>query len=98
MRNHLPFINVYKKRSIKSEVVTQLLYGDTFKKLKKNRSWIKVKNDQDLYKGFITNRNFPPNHKNTHKVFVLSSNLYWVRISLFTSKFIFKACTFIFNI
>ena len=76
MRNNLSFINVYKKRSVKSEVATQLLYGDTFKKLKKKGSWIKIKNDIDHYEGFIKNKSFPSNHKNTHKVFVLSSNLY----------------------
>ena len=76
MRNNLSFINVYKKRSVKSEVVTQLLYGDTFKKLKKKGSWVKIKNDIDHYEGFIKNKSFPFSHKNTHKVFVLSSNLY----------------------
>ena len=76
MRNNLSFINVYKKRSVKSEVATQLLYGDTFKKLKKKGSWIKIKNDIDHYEGFIKNKSFPSSHKNTHKVFVLSSNLY----------------------
>ena len=76
VRNNLSFVNVYKKRSVKSEVATQLLYGDTFKKLKKKGSWIKIKNDIDHYEGFIKNKSFPSNHKNTHKVFVLSSNLY----------------------
>ena len=34
MRSNLSFINVYKKANIKSEIVTQLLYGDAFKRLK----------------------------------------------------------------
>ena len=76
MRNNLPILNVYKKKTIKSEVVTQLLYGDTFKKLKKRKSWIKIKNNSDNYKGYIKYKNFPKNQKNTHKVFSLSSNLY----------------------
>ena len=76
MRSNLFILNVYKKPSFKSEVVTQLLYGDTFKKIKKNKTWIKIKNDADNYKGYIKNKKFPPNHKDTHKVFVLYSNLY----------------------
>ena len=76
MRNNLPFINVYKKKSLKSEIVTQLLYGETFKKTKRTGSWIKIKNDVDGYKGFIKNKKFPVNCKNTHKVSSLSSNLY----------------------
>ena len=76
MRNNISVINVYKKKSVKSEIVTQLLYGDTFKRLKKFRSWIKIKNDTDNYKGYIKNNNFPSNHKNTHKICTLFANLY----------------------
>ena len=61
---------------MKSEVVTQLLYGEIFKKLKQYETWIKIKNDSDNYKGFIKNKKFSLEHKNTHKVYVLSSNLY----------------------
>ena len=77
MRNNISVINVYKKKSVKSEIATQLLYGDTFKRLKKFGSWIKIKNDTDNYKGYIKNNNFPPNHKNTHKIHKLYANLYF---------------------
>ncbi len=76
MRINLPVLNVYKKRTTKSEIVTQLLYGDTFKKVKQFKSWVKIKNDLDNYKGYIENKKFPLNVKNTHKVSVLRSNLY----------------------
>ena len=76
MRSDLPFINVYKKKNIKSKIVTQLLYGDAFKILKKRGVWIKIKNDLDNYKGFIKNRKFPQNQKNNFKVCNLSANLY----------------------
>ena len=76
MISNFSVINVYKKKNIKSGVVTQLLYGDTFKKLKKTGSWIKIKNNIDNYKGYIKSKNFPPNQKNTHKVFNLYANLY----------------------
>ena len=77
MRSNLPIINVYKKKSIKSKLlVTQLLYGDSFKIIKKKGSWIKIKNNLDGYKGFIKKRNFPPSKKNTHKVYSLFANLY----------------------
>ena len=76
MRSDLPLINVYKKKKITSKIVTQLIYGDTFKILKKSGSWIKIKNDFDYYKGFIKNRKFPQNRKNNFKVCNLSANLY----------------------
>ena len=76
MRTNKSLINVYKKNNIKSGVVTQLLYGDTFKILKKKGSWIKIKNDSDNYIGHIKNLKFLKSQKNTHKVFTLQSNLY----------------------
>jgi hypothetical protein len=76
MINNFPFINVYEKNSFKSQVVTQLLYGDTFKEIKVLRSWIKIKSDTDGYIGYIKNKKFPKDKKNTHKIFVLSANLY----------------------
>ena len=77
MRSNLPVINVYKKKVIKSKLlVTQLLYGDSFKIIKKQGSWIEIKNDSDGYRGFIKKKNFPSNQKNTHKVFNLFANLY----------------------
>ena len=76
MISKLPVLNVYKKKTKKSQVVTQLLYGDTFKKLGGENSWIKIKNNSDGYIGYIKNRKFSKNYKNTHKVSVLHSNLY----------------------
>ena len=76
MRNNLPVLNVYKKNSKSSEIVTQLLYGDNFKKIRQFRSWIKIKNNSDSYKGYIKNKNFPKSQINTHKVCVLYSKLY----------------------
>ena len=76
MKNNIPLLNVYKKKSKDSEVVTQLLYGENFKKINKNNSWIKIKIDTDKYKGYIVRRRFPKNTESTHKVYTLSSNLY----------------------
>ena len=76
MRSNSSVINIYKKNSLRSEVVTQLLYGDTFKKIKKTGTWIKIKNDTDNYKGYIKNNKYPPNQKNTHKICTVSATLY----------------------
>ena len=76
MINKLPILNVYKKKTKKSKVITQLLYGDAFKKLGQKNSWIKIKNNLDNYIGYIKNGKFSKNYKSTHKVSVLCSNLY----------------------
>jgi len=76
VRNISSVINVYKKKNINSKVVTQLLYGDTFENLKKEKSWFKIKNERDNYEGYIKKNKFLPDQKNTHKIFKLSSTLY----------------------
>ena len=76
MRNNFPVLNVYKKKTKKSSVVTQLLYGDTFKKLAQYGSWIKIKNNSDNYKGYIIKKKFFSDHTNTHKISVLFSSIY----------------------
>ena len=76
MINNLSVVNVYEKKNLKSKIVTQLLYGDTFKRLEKFGSWLKIINNLDGYKGYIKNKKFPPNYKNTHKISVLFANLY----------------------
>ena len=76
MKSSLSIINVYNKKNTKSKLVTQLLYGESFKIIKKNGKWIKIKNHSDGYKGFIIKKNFPTKKKNTHKVYNLSATLY----------------------
>ena len=69
-------INVYKKNNIKSGVVTQLLYGDNFNKIKKEGKWIKIKNNIDNYKGYIKINKFFHNQISTHKICKIYSTLY----------------------
>ena len=77
MRNNLSVVNVYSKKNTKSKLVTQLLYGETFKIIKKNGTWVKIKNDLDGYKGFIIKKKFADNQKSTHKTYRLSTALYF---------------------
>ena len=71
--NTFPVTNLYKKPSIKSEVVTQMLYGESFSISKKTRKWLKISIKEDNYKGFIQNRNFSNYIKPTHKINILKS-------------------------
>ena len=74
--NTYPFINIYKKASNKSEIVTQIIYGESFSIIKKNKKWLKIKIKEDGYKGFILNKNHNPYIKATHKVHKLKVNVY----------------------
>ena len=51
--NNYPIINLYKKASSKSEVVTQMIYGEGFKVISKTLKWLKIKIKEDKYIGYI---------------------------------------------
>ena len=71
-----PISNIYKGCSETSEVTSQILYGEKFKILSKNKSWLKIKTSFDNYIGYIKNENYINNLKPTHKVFVLKANIF----------------------
>ena len=74
--NNLSVINLYKEPSIKSEVVTQMIFGESFSISKKTKNWLRVKIKEDGYKGFIQNKKFPKFLKPTHKIHVLKAKVY----------------------
>ena len=71
-----PLSNIYKKPSEFSEVTSQILYGEKFKILSKNKNWIKIKMSFDNYIGYIKNKNYTTSYKPTHKVFVLKASIF----------------------
>ena len=58
--NNFSEVNLYKKMSTKSEVTTQMIYGDVFSIKKRSNSWFKIKIKEDGYVGFIKKRNYTP--------------------------------------
>ncbi|WP_415308208.1 NlpC/P60 family protein [Candidatus Pelagibacter sp. Uisw_099_02] len=68
--------NIYKKPTQMSEVTSQILYGEKFKILSKNKNWIKIKISFDNYVGFIKNKDYTNDHKPTHKIFTLKANIF----------------------
>ena len=71
-----PLSNIYKKPNVISEVTSQILYGEKFKIISKNKSWIKIKVLFDNYTGYIKNKDYTKDHKPTHKIFILKANIY----------------------
>ena len=71
-----PLSNIYKKPNVVSEVTSQILYGEKFKIISKNKSWIKIKVLFDNYIGYIKNKDYTKDHKPTHKIFILKANIY----------------------
>ncbi len=76
LTNNFSIINLYKKPSIRSELVTQMIYGDSFSISKKTRKWLKVKIKEDGYKGYIQNKKFSDFLKPSHKINILKAKVY----------------------
>ena len=76
LTNNFSVINVHKKPSNKSEVVTQMIFGDSFSVLRKTNQWIKIKIKEDGYKGFIKNRKFSNFLKPSHKINILKAKIF----------------------
>ena len=74
--NNFTIVNLHKKPSTKSEIVTQMIYGDNFLISKKNKKWLKIKIKEDNYKGYIQNKKFSILLKPTHKIKILRAKIY----------------------
>ena len=74
--NIYPVINLYNKPSTKSEIVTQLIYGDSFSIFKKTTKWLKVKIKEDNYIGYIKNKKYSNYLKPSHKVSCLKAKIF----------------------
>jgi gamma-D-glutamyl-L-lysine dipeptidyl-peptidase len=70
------FSNIYKKSSKLSEVTSQILYGERFKILSKNKDWIKIKSSFDNYVGYIKNEKYIDKHNPSHKVYSLKATIF----------------------
>ncbi len=76
LTNNFSIINLYKKPSSSSEVVSQMIYGESFSVLKKTKKWLKIKIKEDGYKGYIKNKEFLSFLKSTHKIHTLKAKIY----------------------
>ena len=80
MQNNFYFIgnfsNIYKNPSKRSEVTSQIIHGEKFKILAKNKNWIKIKTLFDNYKGFIKNSKYIEKFRPNYKVSSLKAKIY----------------------
>ena len=80
MQNNFYFIgnfsNIYKNPSRKSEVTSQIVYGEKFKILAKNKNWIKIKTLFDNYKGFIKNSKYIEKFSSNYKVSSIKARIF----------------------
>jgi len=71
-----PLSNLHLKPSGKSEVISQIIYGEKFSILKNNKKWIKIKLNFDNYIGYIKNRKFENAFKAEYKIKNLKTRIF----------------------
>ena len=76
LTNNFSIINLYKKPSVKSESVTQIIYGESFSLSKRKNKWLKIKIKEDNYKGYIQYKNYSEYLRPTHKINKLNAKIY----------------------
>lgn len=52
----IPLVNIRKEPSHKSELISQLLFGECFSVIQQQEDWIFIKSNSDGYEGWIENR------------------------------------------
>ena len=60
--------NIYFKPTDKSDVSSQILYGEKFSVISKKGKWIKIKTNYDRYIGYIKEDKFTVKYRPTHKI------------------------------
>ncbi len=88
--NH-PVSNIYSKPLKKSEVISQILYGEKFKILSKKGDWLKIKTFYDKYIGYIKNNKYHQNFEPSNKIYKLKSRIFKKKDNKFfrTENFLF---------
>ena len=81
-----PIGNVYLKPSLKSEVSSQILYGEKFKILLKRKKYLKIKTHYDNYIGYIKNDSFLKNFNPSFKISKIKSRIFFKRGKRFLSS------------
>ena len=81
-----PVAKIYFKPSHKSEVVSQILYGEKFKILLKRKKYIKIKTHYDNYIGYIKKDKFLDNFKPSYKISKIKSRIFFKRDKRFLSS------------
>ncbi len=68
--------NIYTKPNIRSEVSSQILYGEKFKILNINKNWVKIKTYFDNYIGYIKKQKFKEKFRPQFKIYKLKSKIF----------------------
>ena len=76
----LTVIPMRKNPSHKSEMINQILFGESFKILEQKKKWVYIKLSHDNYTGWICNKQFEKISKKKIESYTLNQNNYYVKI------------------
>ena len=76
----LSVIPMRKNPSHKSEMINQILFGESFKILEQKKKWVYIKLSHDNYTGWICNKQFEKISKRKIESYTLNQNNYNVKI------------------
>ena len=68
--------NIYTKPNIRSEVSSQILYGEKFKILGEKKDWVKIKTNFDNYIGYIKKHKFKKQFRPQLKIYKSKSKIF----------------------
>ena len=88
---NIALTNIHSKPSVKSEITSQILYGEKFKILSKKKNWVKIKTNFDNYIGFIKKNEFYKNFNPSLKIYKPKSEIFKKKNNKYvpTNKFLF---------
>ena len=72
-------VDLLQYPSKRSNICSQIIYGEEFKILSKKRGYLKIQNLYDGYVGFVKSINYFDKFKPSHKVIVLKSKIFTVK-------------------
>ena len=93
MINNFSILNIHEKPNRKSNLSSQMIYGEKFKIIHKKNNWLKIKTSFDNYTGYIKNKNFIIKLNPKYKIYSLKSNIFKKINKRFkkTNKFLYFA-------
>ena len=93
MINNFSILNIHEKPNRKSNLSSQMIYGEKFKIIHKKNNWLKIKTSFDNYTGYIKNKNFIIKFNPKYKIYSLKSNIFKKINKSFkkTNKFLYFA-------
>ena len=76
MINIYPLTNIYEKPHNYSKLSSQMIYGEKFSIISRNKDWLKIRTSFENYEGYIKNKKFINKLKADYKIYKPKSRIF----------------------